>query len=138
MKKISTGEWDGVITTTTTAVSYFNRISNLPHRIDYTRDRIMPTIAVFYFKKHSPGVVMFDEKIDMLTEAGLINRWLIEYNYEKKNHKNKRANRLTITNISAILKITIFMYLISACVFILELLSERRRLIKRFLDYLTY
>lgn len=138
IKKLSMGEWDGVVLTSAAPVNYFNKISNSPQRIDYTRDRIMPTILIFPFKKHSLMTTMFDEKIKMFNEAGLINRWLNENSYEKKCPKYKRAKSLTIINISAILKITTFMYLISGFVFVLEVLCKRCQWIRKLLDFFTY
>lgn len=138
LKKLSTGEWEGVVLTNAMTVNYFNMVSNLTHRIDYTHDRVTPTISVIYFKKHSGLISQFNKKIDIFNEAGLIHRWLKQFDYEKKSPKYKRAGSLTITNISAILKIAAFMYVISTCVFVLETLSGKYQSIRKILDYLTY
>lgn len=138
LKKLSTGEWEGVVLTNSMTVNYFNLVSNLTHRIDYTHDRVTPTIAVIYFKKHSALISSFNKKIDIFHEAGLIHRWMTQFDYEKKSPKYKRAGSLTITNISAILKITAFMYVISTSVFVLETLSGKYQFIRKILDYLTY
>lgn len=138
LKKLSRGEWNGVVLTSSLIVNYFNKVSKLSHQINYVHDRVTSEVYVFYFKKHSTLTLSFKKKIGIFYEAGLINLWLAEYKYEKKSPKHKRAESLTITNISAILKITAFMYLISTYIFILELLSEKYQWIQKFLDYLTY
>lgn len=136
--KLSTGEWDGVVLSNAEAVNYFNLNSNSTHRLDYTREIVRPTIAVFYFKKHSIFTSMFNKKIYIFHEAGLISRWFSHFNHEDKSSKYRGPGKLNLTNISAILKITTVLYLISTFVFVLEAMSGKFERIRKFLDYLTY
>lgn len=136
--KLSTGEWEGVVLSNAEAVNYFNSNSNSSHRLDYTREVVRPTIAVFYFKKHSIFTSMFNKKIYIFHEAGLISRWFSYYNHEEKSSRYRGSGKLNMTNISAILKISAVLYSISIFVFVLEAMSRRFERIRKCLDYLTY
>lgn len=136
LQKISSGEWNGVFLTNEFIAGYFNLKSK--SRIETTRDKIRSASPVFYFQKTSILTAMFNQKIDICREAGLINRWYDEYSQKHKKYENKSPRKLGIPNILAMIQISGVLCFVSFIVFILELLSPRNTIIKRVLDYFTY
>lgn len=139
IRKISTGEWNGVAFTNDLTVNYFNYISRSSMRIKCTRDLVRLQNPVFLFGKNSLLTSMFNDKIELCQESGLINHWVGKFKHNHKKHKNhKNPKKLGVENILGILKISGVMYSISCAVLFMEIVSGANRIIKKFLDFLTH
>lgn len=139
LRKISTGEWDGVVFTDHMSVQYFNLLNKSLNAVDFTRNMIRQQIPVFFFRKNSILTNIFNRKIEDCQEAGLIQHWIEQFKpWKRKRSKYLPPTKLNLANIFVIVKISVFLYFISCIVFILEVLSSHYARIKRFLDYLTF
>lgn len=137
LQKISSGEWEGVFLTNDFIAGYFNMKSKT--KIETTHDKVRIASPVFYFQKTSILTAMFNQKIEICQESGLILHWHAEYSQkQKKKNKNKSPKKLEIVNILAMIQISAVLCLVSFIVFIMELVSPANQNIRRFLDFLTY
>lgn len=108
------------------------------HQLEFTRDALRTIDPVFYFPKHSILTRMFNVKIQICQETGLINRWISQYTHKLKKDQQKEPRKLGMPSITAILKISAAMYLLAFIVFLLEMFKNNHKRIERFLDFLTY
>lgn len=138
IKNISNGEWEGVVFTNYITLNYFNTIEKSWSRIGHTHDVARSFNPSLFFNKHSILRWMFDRKIEMCKEAGLISHWAARYLHKQDEDRQRKLKKLSIQNILAILQITAVMYSIACLVFLLEILSCEHDCIKKFLDYFTY
>lgn len=136
--KLSSSEWNGVIFTNDVIINYFNYISKSTPRIDYTRDVVRPNAPVFFFNKHSILTWMFNRKIEICLESGLVHHWTAQYIHLRTKTNHKQPEKLGIPSILAVIEISTVLYLIAFIIFIMEILSHEHTRIKQFLDYLTY
>lgn len=136
--KLSNNDWNGVIFTNDVIINYFNYISKSTYRIDYTRDVVRPNAPVFFFNKHSMLTWMFNRKIEICQESGLVLHWTAQYTHSRMKNNQKQPKKLGIESILAALEISAVLYLIAFIIFIMEILSHEYRRIKQFLDYFTY
>lgn len=136
--KLSHGEWNGVVFTNDLTVNYFNHLDKSWPKIDYTRDVVRANNPVFFFQKHSILTEMFDRKIELCQESGLVFHWVAQFKHNWKKHKQKQPKKLGISGIMAMLEISAVLYLIAFLVFILEILSQKHQRIRRLLDFLTH
>lgn len=139
LQKLSSGEWKGVVFTNEIVVQYFKLVTKA-HQMDFTRDVLRQQTSVFYFQKNSILTDMFNRKIGICQETGLMQYWLARFSRikEGKRSKYRPPSKLSLTNIMAVLKISAILYIVSVIVFVLEIISPNYICIKRFLDYLTY
>lgn len=138
MQKISTNEWDGVAMTNDVTVEYFNFINRSAKRIGYTRDILRLQNPVFFFGKNSLLTSIFNEKIEHCQESGLITHWVSKFKPNQKKQKHKQLKQLGFPNIVAMLKISGVLCLISCFVLFMEILTPTNRMLRIFLDFLTY
>lgn len=138
IKYILSGDWEGVLFTNYVTLDYFNLIEKSWGKIGHTRDMARSFDPSLFFNKHSILRWMFDRKIEIFNESGLISYWAARYRSKRTNDRQGKLQKLNIQNILAILQITAVMYLIAFMVFLFEILSYEHRGIKKCLDYLTY
>lgn len=138
IEEILNGKWVGVLYSNYITVNYFNLIEKSWDRIGYTQDQARSFNPTLFFKKNSILRWMFDRKIEMCKESGLISYWAARYRHQPTGDRQRKLKRLSIQNILAILQITAVMYSIAFMVFLLEILSDEHEPIKKCLDYLTY
>lgn len=105
----------------------------------FTKDRLFMYSPVFLLRKKSMLTRIFDIQLKRLEEIGLIEFWIERYTHHRNpNKKQKKPSKLRIENIVAAFQICGIMYLISFGVFIFEIISTKRQIVKCFLDYLTH
>lgn len=128
----------GVIFTNDVSVHYFNFINKTSRRIYSTRDAVRVNYPVFFFKKQSILLWMFNRKIEDCSESGLILHWKGKYNQNRRQKDKRGPKKLGIRVILAIMEICGTLYLVAFIVFLLEISSQKNIRLKRCLDYLTY
>lgn len=130
---------DGVALTHDLVQKTFN-LHNSPHRrLGFTKDRIQMFSPVFVFRKKSMLTNVFNQKLTVLQEVGLIDFWIKRYTDDRASKSSSRLpTRLRMQNIKAVFQIGAVLYLISFAIFILEVTSGRNQRTKKILDYLTY
>lgn len=138
MVQLPSTEWDGLVFTNDVSVNYFNLVYKPKPRVDYTKDVIRTNAPVFYFNEHSILTRMFNRKMEICTESGLILHWTAQYENSRQIDKQRKPKKLSIHGILAMLEITAVLYLIAFIIFLMEILSHQHGRIKQFLDYLTY
>lgn len=138
MLQLPKTEWDGLVFTNDVSVKYFNLVYKPKPRVDYTKNVIRTNAPVFYFNEHSILTWMFNRKIEICDESGLILHWTSQYESSRKIDKQRQPKKLSIHGILAMLEITAVFYSIAFIIFLMEILSHANRRIKGFLDYLTY
>lgn len=131
-------EVNGVVFATDLITSYFLYENDAWDAISYTKDVIRPFSPVFYFHKHSVLRWIFNRKIEMCQESGLIAHWIKMYKHDFSEIKIRQPKKLTIKGILTILQISAVMYLVASFVFAMEMLSQHSEKIRRFLDFFTY
>lgn len=136
--QLSKDQLDGVVFTTDLITRYFLYKNDAWDVIGYTKDVIRPFSPVFFFHKHSVLRWIFNRKIEMCQQSGLIVHWIAVYKHEFDKIKRRQPKKLSINGILTILQITAVMYLVASIVFAMEILSQRAEKIKKFLDFLTY
>lgn len=133
---LSKGKYVGVTFTCDMIVNYFN--SRTEHRlVDYT-DMIRPFTPMFFFPKNSVLISIFNRKILICQQAGLVNYWYGKYTVVHKKKKRGKIRPLDIPSVLTILKISAAMYFVAFIVFVLEVLSDRFECIRNCLDFITY
>lgn len=125
IKNLFKRKWEGVLLTNDLTVSYFNMQQRFGARLGYTFDIVRLHTPVFFFHKQSILTWLFDTKIQACNEAGLTYYWASKYKRKHLKNKTKQPKKLAINNILAMLQISFFMYAVSICTFLLELLSRR-------------
>lgn len=138
LEKILNGQWIGVVYSNYITVNYFNLMEKSWDRIGYTQDLARLFNPTMFFNKHTILMSMFNQKIEMSKESGLISYWAAQYRHQPTGDRQRKLKRLSIQNILAILQITAVMYSIAIMVFLLEILSNEHEAIRKCLDYLTY
>lgn len=138
LEKLANGKINGVFLTNEVTANYFKLKNKFSKRIEITSDKLRSVSPVFYFTKNSILTAMFNQKIELCQESGLIIHWLAEYSPKSKRSKNKPPKKLGIVNILAITQISAVMYLISLIVFAMEMLSPTHKHVKKLMDYVTY
>lgn len=138
MGLLSNGELDGVLFTSDLVADYFMFQNEAHHKIGYTVDIIRPFTPVFLFQKNSMLTWIFNQKIEMCQQSGLIIHWIAKYKKKINRNNKKKLKKLSITSFLTILQITAIMYFIAFMVFLMEMFSYRLENIKSVLDYLTY
>lgn len=136
LKRIMSGELDGMAFTTDVFVDYFNLRNKWSRQMEFTRVRTVS--PVFYFQKNSILSKLFNEKIDIALESGLTLHWLTKYKQISMKNKAKAPKKLDIPSLVAVFEICAVLCLINCFVFAMELLSQKYAAIKRIVDYLTY
>lgn len=81
---------------------------------------------------------MFDRKIEMFREAGLIKYWTSKYRRRMDDKVPTKLKKLNVHNILAIIQIAAVMYLVAFVIFLLEIVSYEYTRIRNCLDYFTY
>lgn len=136
-QKISSGEFAGVTMTSDISANYFNLMQKSDQRIEYTRDKVRAQNVVFFFQKNSILIFMFNRKLEIFKESGLIEHW--KSAYKKRQRKRQRGPRqLSLYNVLAILQICASLYTIAVLVFVLEIVALRNERIRKCLDFITY
>lgn len=130
---------EGVVFSQDLTQKAFN-LQNSPNKhLAFTKDRLFMYSPVFLLRKKSMLTRIFDIQLQRLEEIGLIEFWIERYTYKRNpNIKQRKPSKLRIENIVAAFQICSIMYLISFVVFIFEIISTKRQIVKCFLDYLTH
>lgn len=139
LKEMYDNDVSDVLFSTTLIWKYYNLINPPERRFRYTIDRLFMYCPVFYFTKNSLLKDIFNDKLQLLRETGLLEYWLRKYTDDRKTKPNQRSpEKFGIDTISGPFEICIVMYSISFIVLILEIISVKCRRIKYYLDFLTY
>lgn len=138
LRNLSMEKHDTLVYTSDLTIKYFNLLNNYTNRISYTRDIARPLTPVFHFRKNSILTYMFDRKMEIFKESGLIAHWIERYKRKCKKNKHRTPTKLGIPNILAIVEISAFMYLIAFVVFLIEILCNQYERTRECLEYLTY
>lgn len=136
LKGLSNGKIDGVAMATDVIVDFYNFDRN--HHVLGLTDMIRPISLTFFFQKHSLLTAMFNQKIGIFRQAGLIVHWAGKYTCTKLEKKRRKSKSLDLPCILTILKISSALHLIASIVFVLEVLSDRFQCIRKWLDFITY
>lgn len=129
---------DGVFFTNGLTVNFYNMINKSWRHIRYTRDMARIHTPVFYFRKSSILTSMFDRKIELCNESGLMIHWIANYSAKPHRSEFSKPSQLGIASIMAILQISAIMYLIAIIVFVMEVFFHKNEYIRKFLDFFTY
>lgn len=122
-------------------VDYFN-LRNFPNvKVLKTEQVINQLSYCIYFQKHSCLTKEFNRQIDMITSCGFIQIWSRKFSqgYRKRYRKDHIApHALGYDQISGLIIVCVFMYLISCIIFVFELMSLKHDSIKRLMDFFTF
>lgn len=129
---------NGVVTSVDLVYRYFNLMNSPYRRISFTKDRLFMYSTVFYFSKRSPFKDFFNEKLHEIRDAGLLSHYIKNYEDHQSKVYQSSYLKFRMDSMFTALKICAIMYLISFIVFILEIISVKSRLVKYFIDFLTY
>lgn len=140
MKKFHDSDVKGVLFTNQISVDYFNQIQYPNRHLGFTKNRLFSQNSVFYIQRNSIWRRAFDKKLEYFDEAGFIKQLVNSYlnNRGIQSFHDNKPHELEMVNIFAAFEICFFVYVISLIVFILEVISNRYRFIKIFIDFLTY
>lgn len=119
---------------------YFHKLQDPKRFLSFTKDRLFIQNTVFYFHKRCTLRELFNQKLRMFQEAGLVDYWIENYteSIRMKTIVKKRPKKLKVENIFGALEIGIAMFMLCCIFFILEILSVRIRYIRFVVDYFTY
>ncbi|XP_055300291.1 uncharacterized protein LOC129567447 [Sitodiplosis mosellana] len=138
LRKLSNGDWKGLVFTNDVTINYFNLKNKFKRRVSNTRDIVRPITPVFYFNKNSILTEMFNRKIENCRESGLISHWTAPYKHKRKRDKHKKPTTLDVPHILAIIQISAFLYLIAFIIFVVEMISYKHERMRRCLEFFTY
>lgn len=125
----------GVFVISDLTAAYYNTmlIRSRQNIILLSKDKITTVLLAFYLKKHSYLASRIDEYFMRLASNGLLTKWTNDYRDQK--FLNFRADKapqiLTLDHVCGIFIICFGLYVISAIVLLLEILSRRINFIRR-------
>lgn len=118
---------------------YFHKLQDPKRYLSYTKDRLFIQNTVFYFNKRCTLRELFNQKLRIFQEAGLVDYWIENYTESMRmKPTGKSPSKLKLANIFGAFQISIIMYIFCSIVFILEIVSVRIRHVKFVIDYFTY
>lgn len=113
---------------------YYNKLAE-KRIFKAMRKSFVPTSVTYYFQKHSFLVPIFDEKIRYFIAAGLLEFWAKPlqsfYTLDDEIANGVQPKVLSFAHIEGIFTVVITLYLVSVTIFILELLSQRCRILRK-------
>lgn len=129
---------DGVVLSNHLSLHYFNLVNSPQRRLSFTKDRLFVYFPAILFRKKSILKELFNEEMQKLTQAGLVQLWTTKYMDSRNMKINRIPETIQMEHIIGAFYICLALYLVSFITFISEVISVKCRRVKRILDYLTY
>lgn len=121
------------------SAKYSNLIQYPNRYLAFTIDRLYIQSSVYYFRRRSVLRAIFNEKLQIFQEAGLVDYWIEKYTKNARMKPNQRIpTELNLENVLGAFQICVVMFLFSCFVFILEIISVKIQCVKDVLDYFTH
>lgn len=138
LRALYNNDFNGVVLSTDLSQKSFN-LENSPRRLGFTKNRLFMYSPVFLFPKKSPLTSVFNQELQTLREAGLIEFWTKLFVDDRKpKSRHRQPSKLQLDHIFAAFQICGVLYVFSFIVFVLEVISTKCHRIKYILDFLTY
>lgn len=139
-RKMHDNELDGVVYCNDMQLGYFNFLNSNKRRLQMPKDRLYLMPVVIYFPKYTFLPSLFNSKLTLFAESGLLDYWSGQYIDERKNRKHQKRGPtpLKIRNIVGVLEICSVLLAVSFIVVCLEVLSQKFTILKRSIEYFTY
>lgn len=133
-------ELSGVVYSNNMQTGYFNLLNSNQRRIRTTKDRLFLMPVVMYYPKYTILQNLFDSKLRLFSENGLLDYWSKKYSDERTDPKYQKRGPmpLEIGHIFGLLEICGVLIAFSLIVVCLELLSLKLVFVKRPVEYFTY
>lgn len=130
----------GVVYSNNMQTGYFNLLNSNRRRLRMTKDRLYLLPIVMYFSKNSYLQPLFDSKLRLFSESGLLDYWSKQYSDEtlRSKYQKREPTTLEIHSIVGLLQICGALIVLSLIVVSLELLSPKIVILKRTMEYFTY
>lgn len=132
-------EVNGVVYSNNMQVGYFNLL-NSNRRIQMTKDRLYLMPVVIYFPKDTILQPLFDSKLRLFAENGLLDYWCKKYSDERTESKYQKREPMPLEfeNIVGLLEICSVLIAVSSIVVWLEVVSLKLNILKHSVEYFTY
>lgn len=133
-------KYEGTVALSIDFIQNAFNLQNYPHRrVAFTKDRLFMYSPVILLKKKSMLSGVFNEQLKTLRETGLIKYWVKKYTDNRHEKLTQREpSKLRMKSIFAAFEICGIMYLFSAAIFIMEIISRKLRSVEFILDYFTH
>lgn len=133
-------EIDGVVYSNNMQTGYFNLLNSPTRRIQTTKDRLYLMPVVIYFPKYTFLKSLFDHKLILFSENGLLDYWSTKYSDERiePKHQKRAPMPLELRAFIGLLEICSVLIALSLIVACLELISVKVAILKYLLEHLTY
>lgn len=119
-EKLKDPSFDGVLVRSIPKVQYVNSIRQYNYVFEICKERLVQTPVVLYFQKSSFLTDIFNEKLDQLMNAGLIEYWHNQYFRTKVEKSVTGPKPLNMANLKGVFEIWITGCIITFLVFVLE------------------
>lgn len=134
---IDTG--DGMLTTVSLLeiLAYYNFMHFNTSHLSYVQEPIYTLHLAMYFQKHSTLKLIFDTRIQQLMYSGIIAHLIQQYEKREYRMMNVGLRRLPIISndmLRGLYSLYMILMGIAFAYFLLELLSRRIEMLRRFLD----
>lgn len=132
-------EISGVVYSNNMQTGYFNLL-NSKKRIKMTKDRLYLMPVVIYFPQYTILQPLFDSKLRLFSENGLIDYWCKKYSdlRTESKYQKREPMPLEIENIIGVLEICSALIAFSLIVIWLEVVSLKLTILKNSVEYFTY
>lgn len=125
IEKLKDPSFDGVLVRAISIIQYMNRLRVYNFNFEICKQQLVITPVVLYFQKGSFLTNPFNEKLNELINAGLIEYWNNLYLQTNVEATSSGPKILTITHLIGIFQIWITGCLVAFMVFIIEVLKMK-------------
>lgn len=142
LNKLYGDSFSGAFLLSSAAIAAFNQINHMNGTISITKDRLFLLPVSIFFPKGSCLEPSFNEQLNKYISSGLLHNWLkifidMKYAREKKRESQEsQPEPMSMHQITGILIIMLVINGISVLVFILELLSNKFRMLQKIFERL--
>lgn len=144
-ENLRSSSFDGVYMTTSAAIAHYNMKNFRKGHIAMTKDKILLLPYAIYFRKNSCLEKTINLQIGRFSANGLISVWTDDLTHEKLAKVYLRSERfqmrvpkkLSMDQFWGVFVVCMLMYVISAAIFVMELVAVRFKFIRVLLDFCT-
>lgn len=133
--------FEGAFLSTEAGVAYYNKMNRNKSVLSSVEQLFLVPFSIF-FKKHSCLISSVNQQINDYTSSGLLQSWVSHYIdsrfLSKKTDEDTSPKKLAINQLIGAFQLCIFVYGLSICIFLLEVIAPHIECVRLMLDFFTY
>lgn len=121
-------------------LSYYNFLNSNTSNLTYVEETILTYPCAMFFNKHSILRRSFDRKLKVFSDAGItshIAKQHVHKKFQTMRRQSQFVSQLANENLKGLYFVSVGLWLISICVFILEFLSRKLKSVQKIMDALN-